>query len=124
MIFAREMTGPLTSLVKKIDAATATNKSCKMGSFVVFLSQDENLEKKLKELSEKESLKNTIVTLMENPAGPPSYKVAKDAAVTVVLYNQRKVEANFAYAKGEMTDKDVDTIVHDLTKILPAKDKK
>jgi hypothetical protein len=95
-----------------------------MGSFVVFLSQDEELEKKLKALSDKEGLKRTVLTIMENPAGPPAYKVAKNAAVTVVLYNQSKVEANFAFAKGEMTEKDVKTILHDLSKILPEKDKK
>ena len=40
MIFAREVSDPLTSLVKKIDEATAKNSSCRMGSFVVFLSDD------------------------------------------------------------------------------------
>ena len=50
MIFAREVTDDLTSLVKKIDAATAENKSARMGSFVVFLSDDEGLEAKLKDL--------------------------------------------------------------------------
>src|SRR5438874_1839218 len=97
MIFARELTGPLTSLVKKIDQATAKNSDCRMGSFVVFLSADEAIEKKAKDLAEKEKLKNTILTSMENPGGPPEYKVAKDAEVTVVLYTKRKVEANYAF---------------------------
>src|SRR5438034_5901610 len=30
---------------------------------------------------------------IDNPAGPGSYKVSKDADVTVVLYNQHKVKA-------------------------------
>jgi len=33
VIFAREISGPVTSLVKKIDAATVKNSSCSMGSF-------------------------------------------------------------------------------------------
>lgn len=121
MIFARDITGPLTSLVKKIDAATAKNSGCSMGSFVVFLSDDEAMEKRLKELSDKESLKHTIVTLMNNPSGPPAYKVAKDADVTVVLYNQHKVKANYAFAKGKMTDDDVTKIVGDVKKITDDK---
>ena len=52
MIFAREIDGNLTSLVKEIDKATADNKSKKMGSFVVFLSDDKDLEGKIKELAE------------------------------------------------------------------------
>jgi hypothetical protein len=43
MIFAREITGPLTSLVKKIDAATGEHSDARMGSFVVFLNDDENM---------------------------------------------------------------------------------
>jgi hypothetical protein len=54
MIFAREVSAPLTSLVKQIDDATAKNKKARMGSFVVFLGDDEDLNKKVKDLSEKE----------------------------------------------------------------------
>src|SRR5690349_16940839 len=110
MVFARDLTGPLTSLVKKIDQATADNSDCRMGSFVVFLGAEEDMEKKLKEFAEKENLQRTILTTMENAAGPPSYHVAQKAAVTVVLYNRSKVEANFAFAKDEMTEKDVTAI--------------
>ena len=122
MIFAREVSDPLTSLVKKLDEAVVNNKSCRMGSFVVFCTDDEGLKDKLKSLAEKEQLKKVILTI-DNPAGPTSYKVAKDADVTVVLYNKRKIEANFAFGKGEMKDADVDRIVQNLSKILPANDK-
>src|SRR5690242_19664932 len=50
MIFARECTPELTALIKKIDAATTASKG-KMGSFVVFLSKNEDLEAKLKSLA-------------------------------------------------------------------------
>ncbi len=122
MIFAREVSGPLTSLVKKIDEATAKNSKAKMGSFIVFLSDEEKFDTKLKELADKEGLKNIIVTVMSTASGPPDYSVSKDASVTVVLYNKRKVEANYAFEKGKLTDKDVEKIVGDLSKILP-KDK-
>lgn len=118
MIFAREVSGPLTSLVKKIDEATGKNSSAKMGSFIVFLEGD---EKKMKELAEKEGIKNTVVSVMDTPSGPPKYNVAKEADVTVVLYNKRKVEANYAFEKGKLTDKDVEKIVGELSKILPSK---
>ena len=41
MIFAREVSDSLTSLVKKLDAATASHKSDKMGSFVVFCTDSD-----------------------------------------------------------------------------------
>jgi hypothetical protein len=107
-------------LVKKIDAATAKNSDCRMGSFVVFLSDDEGLEKKLKDLAKKDKIDHTVLTI-DNPAGPRGYGVAKDADVTVVLYTNRTVKANYAFKKGELKDADVEKIVGDVSKILPAK---
>ena len=120
MIFAREVSDPLTSLVKKIDAATAKNSSCNMGSFVVFLSDDDRLEKTLKDLADKEKIKNTALTI-DNPAGPKGYGVSKNADVVVVLYKNKNVKVNYTFKKGQLKDKDIDTIVGDLKKILPSK---
>ena len=119
MIFAREISDSLTSLVKKLDAATAKNSSCNMGSFVVFCNDDEGLEKTLKALADKEKITKTVLTI-ENPSGPRGYKIAKDADVTVVLYAQHKVKANYAFRKGELKESDVDKIVADVSKILPS----
>jgi hypothetical protein len=121
MIFAREISDPLTSLVKKIDAATAKNSDCRMGSFIVFCSDSEGLEEKLKDLAKKEKLEHIILTI-DNPQGPQRYKIAKEADITVVLYKQQKVKSNFAFKKGVLEDKDIDKIVADIKKILPEKD--
>jgi hypothetical protein len=118
MIFARECTPALKTLIKKIDAATVKNDGCKMGSFVVFCSDADGLEKKLKDLADEAKLKKTILSI-DNPAGPKGYNVNKDADVTVVLYVDRTVKANRAFKKGELKEKDVDTILADLSKILP-----
>jgi hypothetical protein len=120
MIFAREVSDPLTSLVKKIDAATAKHSDCRMGSFVVFLSDEEQLEKKLKEVADKDKLEHTVLTI-DNPAGPKAYNIAKEADVTVVLYTHHNVKANYAFRKGELKDDDVEKIVQDVAKILPEK---
>jgi hypothetical protein len=109
----------LTSLVKKIDSATVKNSDARMGSFAVFCSDEEGLEKKLKTLAEKEKLKDIVLTI-DNPTGPTAYKIAKDAEVTVILYTKGTVKANYAFKKGELKDKDIDSIVGDLSKILPA----
>jgi hypothetical protein len=116
MIFAREITGPLTSLVKQIDEINA--KSPKMGSFVVFLNDDEGLSKKLKELADKEKL-STLRLAIDNPAGPKNYKVAKDADVTVVLYNKGQVQANHAFRKGDLNAQAVEKVIVDVKKLAP-----
>jgi hypothetical protein len=92
-----------------------------MGSFVVVLDKDkEGLEKSLKKLADDQKLKKIILSI-DNPAGPEGYKVAKEANVTVVLYTDRTVKANYAFKKGGMKDKDIDAIVADVKKILPEK---
>src|SRR6266446_3475070 len=112
MIFARKIDDSLTSLVKKLDQACQDKN---INSFVVFLSDEEDMKDKIKKLAEKNSIKKTVLTL-DNVTGPPPYKVSKEAEVTVVLYNKRKVEANHAYRKGEFNAKAVDAVISDLSK--------
>ena len=41
MVFARTNSPELTALIKKLDACTAKNSEARMGSFVVYLNDDE-----------------------------------------------------------------------------------
>lgn len=117
MIFAREATPELAKLCKEIDKAVEKNSSTKMGSFVVFCSSDEALETRLKKMAKETSLKNVVLSI-DNPAGPEGYKVAKEADVTVVLYVDRTVKANYAFKKGELKEKDIEEIVKGTSKIV------
>jgi hypothetical protein len=119
MIFAREISDNLTSLVKQIDAATTKNSKCSMGSFVVFLNDEEGFAKKLTELAKKEGLKDCVLSLESNKAGPSGYNIAKEADITVVLYNNRTVKSNFAFRRGELNAQAIERIVADIPKILP-----
>jgi len=116
MIFAREISDPLTSLVKKVNE-TNKDKAEKMGSFVVFLSDDEAMEKNLKALAEKEKLDKTTL-MLDNPSGPEGFHISKKADVTVILYVGKTVKVNRAYAKGEFKADEVDKVIKDLPKIL------
>ena len=49
--------------------------------------------------------------------GPEHYQVARQADVTVLMWRESKVEVNHAY-KGELTEKELLTIVADIPKIL------
>jgi len=118
MIFAREPNAQLTKLLKKIDSSCGKNTSCKMASFVVFCSDKDGLEDKLKKCAKDNEFKKVVLSI-DNPAGPKGYKVSKNADITVVLYVDRTVKANHAFKKGEMKDKDIDTIIKDISKILP-----
>jgi hypothetical protein len=104
-------------LVKQVDAEIAKNK--KLKSFVVVLTDDgDATAEKLKSMAKEHGIKNIPLTMVESPAGPPHYKIAKDADVTVMMWRGTSVKANHAYPKGGLTDSDVKTIVADLPKIL------
>lgn len=119
MIFAREISDPLTGLVKKVNEVNEKQGS-KMGSYVVFLSDDEAIKGKLKDLSKKEKWDKTAL-MIANPSGPPDYEISKKADITVILYVGKKVKVNRAYKKGEFKTEEIETIVKDLPKILDAK---
>jgi hypothetical protein len=119
MVFAREVNENVASLAKKLDEATAKNSECNMGSFFVFLGEEETLKPKLKELADKQKLDKTVLSITEKADGPPGYQIAKDADVTVVLYVKRNVKANYTFKKGALNSKSIDAIMADVKKILP-----
>jgi len=119
-VFARNVSPQVATLLKKLDEATEKNTKAGMGSFAVFCSDKEGLDATLKDMAGKQGLKKLVLSI-DNAAGPKAYEIAKDADVTVVLYNEFTVKANHAFKAGELNQKNIDTIVADLSKIVPAK---
>ncbi|HYT87742.1 MAG TPA: hypothetical protein VEL76_03385, partial [Gemmataceae bacterium] len=104
-------------LIKQLDAATAKNKDKGMGSFVVFLTNSEALPDQLKKLATTETIKNTVLAI-DGPSGPEKFEVARDADVTVVLYNEHVVLANHTFRKGQLNDQAITQIMANVPKIL------
>ena len=118
-IFAREITDDLASLVKQIDKQVAKNKDQKMASFVVLLTDDPDaVESKLKHLAIKHKIKTVPLTIFDGIAGPPKYKIAEGADVTVLMWRKQKVQVNHALSKGELNKKSIKKILSDTEKIL------
>jgi hypothetical protein len=118
LVFAREMSKPLTQLVNKLDVEAAKRKSAKLRIAVVFLSDDNALEGTLKKYGAKQGLRHVNLAIVK-PEGPQGYRLSKEADVTVLLYKMKNVEVNHAFKKGELNDKNVERIVGDLSKITP-----
>jgi ABC-type uncharacterized transport system substrate-binding protein len=104
-------------LVKQVDKKIGENESLK--AFVVVLSEDADATaEELKKLAEKQGIKNVPLTVFEGAAGPPSYKIAEDAEVTVLMWSNTEVKVNHAFAAGEFNKKAVKSVVADVEKIL------
>jgi CTP:molybdopterin cytidylyltransferase MocA len=107
-------------LVKELDAVVEKNADKRLCAFVVVLTdQPDETAEQLTKLAEKEQIDHVPLTLMEGTAGPPSYKISKDAEVTVLLWKNVKVTANHAFASTKDLDqKAIKAILKDVDKML------
>lgn len=118
-IFARDIDDNVASLIKQVDQQVGANEDKKMAAFVVLLTDDPDaVEGKLKEVAEKNGIKNVPLTIYDGSAGPSSYKIAKDADVTVMMWNESDVKVNHAFGKGQLKKGDVKKVSSETSKIL------
>jgi hypothetical protein len=119
IVFARSMSEPLARLVKGLDRAVADHKARELRAWVTFLDDDQtSLDPKLVDWARKHALRHVPLGVFEDAGGPPSYKLARDADVTVLLYVKRKVVSNFAFRAGELTDARADEVLGALSKVV------
>src|SRR5438128_2785403 len=105
VVFARELGDPLGKLARKIDKALIEYKKSDLRGWVTFLSNDQlSLDPKIVQWGQKHAIRSLPLGTFEDAAGPPSYRLAPDADVTVLLFVKEKVVANFAFRKGELGD--------------------
>ena len=123
LIFASEVSDPLTTLVKRIDKqleeASVRSPSTKIrGVFVVFPSDDDGLKDGLKDLIAKAGLKQ-VVFCCGKADGLDKYEISPESRQTVVIFERGKVTANFAFRKDEFSEGWADAIVKALAEVLP-----
>ncbi|MAV37756.1 MAG: hypothetical protein CMJ59_20120 [Planctomycetaceae bacterium] len=119
-IFTRKITDELTSLVKQMDSVVGKNRKGRMAGFVVLLTDDpDEAEEQLVAFAKKHKIKNLPLTVFDGLAGPPAYKIAKDAEVTVLMWKRARVQANHAYQAGKLNAKEVKLVLGSTKKILP-----
>ena len=75
------------------------------------------LREDLKKLATEASVKHVPLTMIGEKDGPPDYEISTDADITVLMWNKHTVKVNHAF-KGELTDKDIETIVSGIPKVL------
>ena len=117
MLFAREVNEPLLKLIAKLDEATVKHHDKELGSFVVFLNESDALKAQLTKAAKQRGLKRIVLSTFAT-SGPDGFSVAPDADLTVVLYREHEVKANYAFRRDELTDAATEKILADLPKIL------
>jgi hypothetical protein len=120
LIFARTLGDPLKILAKRLDAELTKHKQdgAKVHAYMAMLSDDESLERSLKDFAKRHRIKNIGLAIDGSATDPKGWKLAKNADATIILYSRRKVEGNHAFRTGELSEKAIDVVLNDLPKIL------
>ncbi len=118
-IFTRELNDSVAKLIKAIDGKVGDNKEKQMRAFVVLLTDDPDAaSEELKKFAKKHGIKNIPLTSFENTAGPGSYKIAKNAGLTIMMWNKMRVKVNHTSVKAELSAEKIKEVVADTKKIL------
>jgi hypothetical protein len=125
VVFARKMSDPLGKLVQGFDKAVRDHKASELCSWVTFLSDDQSaLDPQVVQWGKKHGLSNLSLAVFEDVDGPPSYRLARDAEVTVLLFVKQKVVRNFAFRAGELNDKKIAEVLAAIPAITATASKK
>jgi hypothetical protein len=112
IVFTRELSDPLARLVRGLDRALADHRKAQLRAWVTFLHEDQSgYDPLVVRWAKKHAIRNVPLGVFEDVEGPPSYKLSRDAEVTVLLCVKQKVVRNFAFRPGELTDARVDAVL-------------
>jgi hypothetical protein len=117
IVFARSVSDPLARLLAACDQAIADRPKDAMRAWMTVLGEKTIGLDDLGRWATKAGLKAVPVGVFDDSVGPPSYKLADDADVTIVVFEKRKVVANFAFRTGELDDTAIRRVTEQLTRL-------
>jgi hypothetical protein len=121
IVFARNLSDPLGKLVHELDVGLGRYRNAELRAWVTFLSDDQtSLDPKVVKWGQKHATGNVPLAVFEDLGGPPSYRLAHDADVTILLSVRQRVVANFAFRPGELTEAGVAEVLRALPQIVGA----
>ena len=120
VVFARTLSAPLGKLLATLDAEVPKRTEAGFKVWMTHVTAKGDLDG-LAKWSQKQGLKSVPVGAFEDPDGPPSYKLNADADVTVLLFVNEKVVANFAYRVDELNEASIKDVMKRLPELFEKK---
>jgi hypothetical protein len=117
IVFTRSVSDPLAKLVAAFDEAVGGKAKDGVRGWMTVLGEKTISVDDLGNWAKKAGLKTMPVGVFDDPVGPPSYKLADDADLTVLLFVDHKVIANFAFRKGELDEAASKQIVEEVKRL-------
>ena len=122
MIFAREVTPALLTLIQRLETVTAASSAGSdesLGSCVIVCSDAESLPGQLAGLAQQMQLKHLVLATCK-ATGPTSYNISTEADLTILLYRHAQVTVNYSFRKGEFTAQHIEPILAGVARMLSA----
>jgi hypothetical protein len=117
IVFARRPSDAVGKLVRALDRELLSHKATELRAWVTFVSDDQPaLDPQVVKWAKDQAIKIVTLAIFEDVGGPPSYRLHRDAEVTVLLAVKQKVVQNFAFRSGELTDERIAAVL----KAVPA----
>jgi hypothetical protein len=79
------------------------------------------MDPKIVKWSQQHAIRSVPLGIFEDPLGPPSYRLSKDAEVTVLMFVKQKVVANLAFRPDELNDDKTKEVMNALPRIVSEK---
>jgi hypothetical protein len=117
IVFARSLSEPLAKLLAACDTEVSRRPKDGLRAWMTVLGEKSVALDDLGRWSKERGLKGVPVGVCDDPVGPPSYKLAKDAEVTVLLFVNRKVVVNATFRAGEMDDRAVKHLAQEVARL-------
>jgi len=117
IVFARSATPQLGKLMQKRDKAVEDRPKGELTAWMTVLGEKTLSIDALGKWAKEQGLKVVPTGVFDDPVGPPSYKLASDADITVILFLNRKVTATFAYHAGNVDDAAVKAVNDGVTSL-------
>jgi hypothetical protein len=117
VIFSRRLTDPLGKLVVKCDDWLLAQPKDSVRSWMTVLGEKTVSLDDLAKWAKQAGIKSVPAGVYDDPVGPPAFKLNNEAEVTVLLWVNRKVVANFAFREKELDDEAVKKVVEAMGKL-------
>ncbi len=121
-VFARDLSEPLGKFVHRLDKALADHKAAELRAWVTFLNTDPPaFDARVVRWGQQHAIRSVPLGIFADADGPPSYRLGRDADVTVLFFVKQKVVVNFAFRAGELNEERIGDMLKALPRIVEGK---
>lgn len=117
VVFTRRLTPAAGRLFARLDAVAAAKADVGLKVWLTHLADTADLDE-VAAWARSHAVKVSPAGVYEDRDGPPAYRIAPAADVTVIVFTDRKVTASFTFRDGELTDARIPAVVAAVEKLV------